>query len=63
MKMEFDRLNAPIVGLSLHAWRIVFVASIGQRCSSFRLHFHRQPGCYASRTCLYGITHYLTLWR
>jgi hypothetical protein len=63
MKIELDRLTAPILGVSLHAWRVVFVASLGQGCSTFRLRLHRQPGCYASRTCFYAITHYVTLWR
>ncbi|OLP19832.1 hypothetical protein BST81_03400 [Leptolyngbya sp. 'hensonii'] len=62
MQTEFDRLLAPIAGLTFHGWRIVLVATLDPK-PDLKLRFNRQPRCYASRTCLYLVTHYLCIWR
>jgi hypothetical protein len=62
LKIETDRLSEPVLGLTLHAWRVsVVVYLIGS--FAFRLHFRRQPGCTVSRACLNLLNRYITIWR
>jgi hypothetical protein len=62
LKFEADRLSETTLGLTLHAWRIsLALYLIGG--FKFRLHSKRQPGSSISRTCLYLLHHYVTVWR